>query len=76
MARKVLSGKVLKKSGDKTISVEVSRVVFHPLYKKKIIRKKKYLVHDASDVAKIGLNVRIEESAPISKNKKWKLITN
>ena len=71
MSRKLLQGKVVKKSGDKTISVEVVRKSTHKLYRKIISRKKLYAVHDENNSCVIGDFVKIMESAPISKRKTW-----
>lgn len=74
MSKKVLQGKVIKISGDKTISVLVERSYRHKLYKKIIRSHKKYLAHDENNSAKLGQQVKIEESRPISKRKTWILI--
>jgi len=60
--------------GDKTVVVNVERKVKHPLYGKIIRRSKKYHAHDESNEFKQGETVRIEETAPISKLKTWKVI--
>jgi small subunit ribosomal protein S17 len=49
-------------------------VKVHPLYKKRFVVRKKYYAHDEKNVSKLGDVVRIRETAPISKMKKWKLI--
>ena len=74
MPRRILSGKVVKKSGDKTISVLVTRQTTHPIYKKLIRVSKKYLAHDSENKIIVGDSVRIQETKPISKNKSWKVI--
>ncbi len=71
MPKKVLSGVVIKNSGDKTVSVEVVRTVKHPKYKKIVKRTKKYAAHDESNACKVGDKVEIQESRPISKNKRF-----
>jgi small subunit ribosomal protein S17 len=71
--RKKFVGIVVKKSGQKTIKVEVERTTFHKLYKKYIKKRKKFLVHDEKNQASIGDKVQIIESRPISKLKKWRL---
>ena len=76
MARKVLSGVVIKNSGDKTVSVEVVRSVKHPRYHKIIKRTKKYAAHDELNSCKVGDKVEIEESRPISKNKRFVVLTS
>ena len=74
MPKRILSGKVIKKSGDKTISVLVTRQTTHPVYKKIIRVSKKYLAHDNDNKIIVGDSVRIQETRPISKNKSWEVI--
>ena len=74
MPKRILSGKVVKKSGDKTISVLVTRQTTHPIYKKLIRVSKKYLAHDIENKIIVGDSVRIQETKPISKNKSWEVI--
>ena len=74
MPKRILSGKVVKKSGDKTISVLVTRQTTHPIYKKLIRVSKKYLAHDNENKIIVGDSVRIQETKPISKNKSWEVI--
>ena len=74
MPKRILSGKVVKKSGDKTISVLVTRQTTHPIYKKLIRVSKKYLAHDSENTIIVGDSVRIQETKPISKNKSWEVI--
>ena len=74
MPKRILSGKVVKKSGDKTISVLVTRQTTHPIYKKLIRVSKKYLAHDSENKIIVGDSVRIRETKPISKNKSWEVI--
>ena len=74
MPKRILSGKVVKKSGDKTISVLVTRQTTHPIYKKIIRVSKKYLAHDAENTIAVGENVKIQETKPLSKNKSWEII--
>ena len=74
MPKRILSGKVVKKSGDKTISVLVTRQTTHPIYKKLIRVSKKYLAHDSENKNIVGDSVRIQETKPISKNKSWEVI--
>ena len=74
MPKRILSGKVVKKSGDKTISVLVTRQTTHPIYKKLIRVSKKYLAHDSDNKIIVGDSVRIQETKPISKNKSWEVI--
>ena len=74
MPKRILSGKVVKKSGDKTVSVLVTRQTTHPIYKKIIRVSKKYLAHDAENTKAVGENVKIQETKPLSKNKSWEII--
>ncbi|MRI83895.1 MAG: 30S ribosomal protein S17 [Nitratiruptor sp.] len=71
--KRELQGKVIKKSGDKTISVLVERKIMHPRYHKIVKRFKKYLVHDERNEAKVGDVVRVVECRPISKRKAFRL---
>ena len=71
MPKRILQGVVVSDKGDKTIVVRVERRVMHPVYKKFIMRSKKYAAHDEANAFKTGDQVRIEESRPISKNKRW-----
>ena len=74
MPKRVLSGTVVSDKGDKTVVVRVERRVKHPLYGKIIRRSKKYHAHDEGNEYKAGETVRIEETAPISKLKTWKVV--
>ena len=74
MPRRILSGKVVKKSGDKTVSVLVSRQTTHPIYKKIIRLSKKYLAHDSDNSISVGDFVKIQETRPLSKSKSWEVI--
>jgi small subunit ribosomal protein S17 len=73
MPKRVLEGVVVSDKGNKTIVVNVERTLLHPVLKKTVRRSKKYHAHDEANVAKVGDVVWIEESAPISKNKRWVL---
>ena len=66
-------GEVVSTKMTKTIVVEVSRRVPHPLYKKIINKRKKFYAHDEETSARVGDVVRIVESRPLSKMKRWKL---
>ncbi len=66
-------GTVVSDKMQKTIVVEVNRRVLHPLYKKFVNRFKKYYVHDEKEEASTGDLVKILESRPLSKLKRWKL---
>jgi small subunit ribosomal protein S17 len=71
MPRRVMQGVVTSKSGDKTIVVNVDRLMKHPIYKKTIRRSKRYHAHDEANSAKVGDKVRIQECRPLSKLKSW-----
>jgi len=60
----------------KTVTVLVERRFMHPVYKKFIVRTKKYLAHDESNQVKTGQNVKIRECRPISKRKRWEVVTD
>jgi len=71
MPKRILSGKVVSSNSNKTIVVKVTRRVKHKLYKKIINLSKKYHAHDEENYFKVGDNVRIMESKPLSKLKTW-----
>jgi small subunit ribosomal protein S17 len=75
MPRRTLQGIVTSDAMDKTITVKVERRMMHPVYKKFIVRSKKYLAHDETNRAKEGDNVKIRECRPISKRKRWEIVT-
>ena len=74
MPKRVLTGQVVSDKTDKTVVVRVERKVKHPLYGKIIRRSKKYHAHDEANEFHEGETVRIEETAPISKLKTWKVV--
>jgi len=74
MPKRVLTGTVVSDKAEKTVVVRVERRVKHPLYGKIIKLSKKYHAHDEGNAYKAGEQVRIEECAPISKLKTWKVI--
>ncbi|MDQ8756142.1 30S ribosomal protein S17 [Sphingosinicella sp. LHD-64] len=74
MPKRVMTGTVVSDKTDKTVVVLVERRVKHPLYGKIIKRSKKYHAHDEANEFKTGETVRIEETAPISKLKTWKVL--
>jgi small subunit ribosomal protein S17 len=74
MPKRILQGVVVSDSSEKTVIVHVERRVMHPVYKKFVTRSKKYAAHDEGNVHKVGDVVRIEESRPISKRKRWVVI--
>lgn len=72
--RKVRQGVVVSDKMDKTVVVKVERRTKHPLYHKTVTRSEKYHAHDETNDAKVGDTVRIMESRPLSKTKRWRLI--
>jgi small subunit ribosomal protein S17 len=76
MPKRQLQGTVVSDVNEKTVVVRVDRAFTHPVMKKTVRRSKKYHAHDEANVAKIGDVVWIEECAPISKNKRWTLVTS
>ena len=74
MPKRVLTGVIVSDKTEKTVVVLVERRVKHPLYGKIIKRSKKYHAHDEGNEFKAGETVRIEETAPISKLKTWKVV--
>ena len=71
--RKTLVGQVVSTKMAKTIVVQVSRQKAHPLYERVMKRSKKYYAHDEEQTAHVGDFVRIEETRPLSRLKRWKL---
>ena len=74
MPKRVLTGVIVSDKGEKTVIVNVERKVKHPLYGKIIRRSKKYHAHDEANEYKAGETVRIEETAPMSKLKNWRVL--
>lgn len=72
--RKIRTGVVVSDKMQKTIVVKVERLTRHPLYGKTIRRYKKFKVHDENNSAKIGDQVKIIETRPLSKEKCWDLV--
>lgn len=68
-------GDVVRISGNKTIAVEVSVKVMHPKYRKQYTQSMVYPVHDEKNIAVVGDKVSIEECRPISKRKRWRLVS-
>lgn len=71
--RKTLIGIVVSDVADKTVIVKVERRIQHPVYKKMVRKSKRFMAHDQENSSGIGDTVKIIESRPISKNKKWRL---
>jgi small subunit ribosomal protein S17 len=76
MPKRILQGVVVSDKMDKTIVVQVERRVMHPIYKKFVRRTKKYAAHDEANAHKIGETVRIQECRPISKRKRWEVLSD
>ncbi len=74
-SRKTLEGVVTSDKADKTVTVTVTRQVQHPLFKKIIKRSTKLLAHDETNRCKQGDTVVIKEVAPISKRKRWMVVS-
>jgi small subunit ribosomal protein S17 len=74
MPKRVLEGVVVSDKNDKTIVVKVERRLTHPVLKKTVRLSKKFHAHDEKNTAKIGDIVRIEETKPLSKQKRWLLL--
>jgi small subunit ribosomal protein S17 len=75
MPRRILEGDVVSDKMDKTVTVLVERRFMHPVYKKYVKRTDKYAAHDENNAFAVGDRVQIEECRPISKRKKWQVIT-
>lgn len=72
--RKVRQGTVVSDAMDKTVVVSVARTLSHPLYGKQVSRRKRYYAHDEANEYQIGDVVRIEETRPLSKLKRWRVL--
>jgi small subunit ribosomal protein S17 len=76
MPKRLLQGVVVSDKADKTVVVDVERRFTHPLLKKTVRRTKKYQAHDPENRCKVGDRVVIQESRPISKTKRWIVVTD
>ena len=74
MSKKILNGKVINNKNNKTVVVMVKRKYSHPFFDKVITSSKKYHAHDEKNKFKIGDDVKIVESKPFSRKKKWEVI--
>ncbi len=72
--RKIRVGKVVSDKMDKTVVVAVETRRHHPLYKKAFKHVKRYKAHDATNTCRIGDEVRIAETRPLSKEKRWRVV--
>jgi small subunit ribosomal protein S17 len=75
MPKRILTGTVTSDKNDQTVTVSVERRFTHPVMKKTIRSSKKYRAHDANNTFKTGDQVRIQECAPMSKTKRWEVLT-
>lgn len=73
--RKVRVGEVVSNKMDKTVIVKVERKMLHPVFKKFVKRTKKFVAHDEGDKCQIGDTVEIMETKPLSKTKRWKVVS-
>ena len=71
--RKTRIGTVTSDKMDKTVVVEVSRTVLHPVYKKFVRRRKRFMAHDEDNRCRIGDEVLIVETRPLSRHKNWRV---
>jgi small subunit ribosomal protein S17 len=70
---KTRTGLVVSDKMDKTIVVQLDKLVMHPIYKKFVRRRVKYKVHDEGNEARVGDTVFIEETRPLSRHKRWRI---
>jgi small subunit ribosomal protein S17 len=73
-SRKTRVGRVLSNKMDQTVVVSVETTSRHPLYAKTVRRQRKFYAHDASNACRIGDLVRISETRPLSKLKRWRVV--
>jgi len=72
--KKIVTGVVTSSSMDKSITINVERRLRHPIYGKFVKRSKKFMAHDETNQCNVGDTVKITESRPLSKRKKWRLV--
>ena len=72
--RKVRECVVVSDKMDKTIVVSIATMVLHPIYKKRVKKTTKFKAHDENNVAQVGDRVRIMETRPLSRDKRWRLV--
>ena len=73
-SRKARIGVVVRDKADKTVTVTVERQFAHPLYGKQVRKSKKYQAHDEKNEYRVGDKVRIVETRPLSKTKRWRVV--
>ncbi len=71
--QKTRVGVVVRDRMDKSVIVEVTRTVLHPLYKKHIRKRSRFMAHDENNTYKIGDTVQITETRPLSRRKRWRV---
>ena len=71
--RKMREGVVVSDKMDKSVIVEVSRTVLHPQYQKYVRKRTRFMAHDETNACKVGDRVRIIESRPLSRRKRWRI---
>ncbi|CAG1004762.1 MAG: 30S ribosomal protein S17 [Rhizobiaceae bacterium] len=76
MPKRILQGVVVSDKNEKTVVVKVERRFTHPVMKKTVRQTKKYKAHDENNTFKVGDIVSIQESKPISKDKRWVVVTD
>ena len=74
MPKRILQGTVVSDKQNKTVVVKVERRFTHPLFQKTVRRTKNYHAHDENQTFKVGDTVTIEETAPISRLKRWRVV--
>lgn len=74
MRRKVRQGTVVSDRMDKTVVVVVDRTVAHPVYGKQMARQSRFYAHDEDNECRVGDVVRIEETRPLSRTKRWRVV--
>ena len=74
MPKRILQGVVVSDKQDKTVVVSVERQVMHPVYKKFIRKSKKYAAHDENNQCGVGDRVKVMETRPLSKDKRWRVV--
>ena len=76
MPKRIMQGTVVSDKNDKTVVVKIERRFTHPVMKKTVRQTKKYKAHDENNSCKVGDQVSIQESRPISKDKTWVVVTD
>ena len=71
--QKTREGVVISDKMDKSVIVEVSRTVLHPTYQKYVRKRTRFMAHDETNACKVGDKVRIIESRPLSRRKRWRI---